>query len=249
MTDAAPIDDGYEFLPFYLVVDVSMSMSGPRIDQVNQILPQMAMTLERDPILVDKVRFGAIDFSGDARVVLPLCDLTTVGSLPTFQERDRTSYAAAFELLRTQIQADVDQLKADGCKVFRPTVFFMSDGDPTEDEAVWRAAFTDLITFDKDTKQGFAYYPNVIPFGIVGASPQVLQQLIHPSTGERPMKMFLTDQGADAAASIGAMAEILIASVVSSAASVANGDFGGPVVDVPLPDGVRSVPADPSPYI
>src|SRR5262245_66224432 len=60
-------------LPFYLVVDVSYSMLGPKLDAANRVVPEVADALAKNPILEDKIRFGLIDFSDDARVVLPLC--------------------------------------------------------------------------------------------------------------------------------------------------------------------------------
>ena len=213
-------------LPFFLVVDVSQSMSGARIDAVNQILPTLVDALAENPILSDKVRFGVIDFSNTATVLTPLCDLLNQSSLPGFSVRGATYYSAAFELLKSQIQTDVDQLKADGYNVYRPTVFFMSDGAPNQGDP-WQAPFAELTTYDQTTNTGFKYYPNLSPFGIQGADPVILQQLIHPSTGPRPMKMFLTDAGADAASAIASMAEILLASVLNSVQSVATDDGAG----------------------
>ena len=66
---------GAKLLPFYLVVDVSISMSGRKLDSANRMLPSIVDALAKNPILSDKVRFGIIDFSDDAQVRLPLCDL------------------------------------------------------------------------------------------------------------------------------------------------------------------------------
>lgn len=227
-------------LPFFLVVDVSQSMSGDRIEAVNQILPALVDALAKDPILSDKVRFGVIDFSDDATVLTPLCDLLDQASLPAFNVRGSTAYSSAFELLKSQIQTDVDQLKADRYNVHRPTVFFMSDGAPNSADP-WQAAFGELTTYDPETEVGFSYYPNVIPFGIQGADPTILQQLIHPSTGKTPMKMFLTDSGANAAEAITSMAELLVKSVLNSAKSVAtvDGTPSGGLIDL---DALPSLP-------
>ena len=66
---------GAKLLPFYLVVDVSYSMEGPKLESANRIMPQIVDALAQNPILSDKVRFGLIDFSDDAQVRVPLCDL------------------------------------------------------------------------------------------------------------------------------------------------------------------------------
>jgi uncharacterized protein YegL len=210
-----------KLLPFYLVVDVSGSMSGRKLDAANRIMLEVRNALAKAPILADKVRFGLIDFGSDAQVRLPLCDVLDDGvTVPTLAVRGATSYLAAFRLLRKQIEADVDHLKADGFAVHRPAVFFLSDGEPTDTESEWRAAFHDLTWYEKDTKQGFAKFPNVIPFGVDQANPQVLQSLIHPATGNKQMQMYLMDKGEDAAKAIMSVAEILISSVLASSHSV-----------------------------
>src|SRR5689334_20144637 len=141
-----------KLLPFYLVIDVSWSMDGQNLDEAYKIVPALLEALEQNPILGDKVRFGVIDFSDDARVQLPLCDLLATSHIPGLVARGGTSFAAAFRLLRQQIEQDVAQLKGDNYAVHRPAVFFLSDGAPTDEDHEWRSAFTDLTQYDKQTK-------------------------------------------------------------------------------------------------
>jgi uncharacterized protein YegL len=216
-----------KLLPFYLVIDVSHSMSGAPLESANKIMPAVVDTLAQDPILSDKVRFGLIDFASDARVQLPLCDVLDANLvLPDLQVRGATSYAAAFTLLRSEIESNIKQLKADGYAVHRPAVFFLSDGTPTDPADVWQSAFRDLITYDPSTKTGFAMFPNVVPCGVGGADPKTLKSLIHPATGPKAMQMYLMDKGENPAAAITAIAEILISSMLSSGQSMAQGSAG-----------------------
>ena len=60
--------------------------------------------------------------------------------------RGGTSFAAALTLLRSEIAANIKQLKADGFVVHRPAVFFISDGEPTDRTDVWQTAFRELIS-------------------------------------------------------------------------------------------------------
>jgi uncharacterized protein YegL len=184
--------------------------------------------LDENPILGDKVRFALIDFSDDAQVKIPLCDLMKVdnGSLPTLTPRGGTSFAAAFSSLRQQIDSDVRQLKADGHQVHRPTVFFLTDGEPTDPEQSWRQAFADL------TDPSFKARPNVIPFGVADAQKAILDQLVHPAG---KMRSFVARQGSDAAAAVRSMAELLIGSIIASANSVSTDGALGAFVP-PDPD-------------
>jgi uncharacterized protein YegL len=234
-----------KLLPFYLVIDVSYSMQGEKLEAANNVMPTLIDALAQNPILGDKVRFGLIDFSDDAQVLLPLCDLLDDDlRLPSLSVRGATSYATAFHALRQQIEKDVNQLKGDGYSVHRPAVFFISDGSPTDDTAVWQAAFRDLTDYDRQSGSGFSMYPNMIPCG-VGAEPKVLQQLIHPSTGNKQMRMYLMDNGTEPADAIRAMAEILVTSVVNSGNSMAGGSSGIVLPeDSELPAGISSFGAD-----
>lgn len=61
---------------------LSSRVESGALEEANKILPSLVQALEKDPIICDKVRFGVIDFSDDARVALPLCDLLEQTSLP-----------------------------------------------------------------------------------------------------------------------------------------------------------------------
>lgn len=241
----APIqDDKAKLLPFFLVCDVSYSMvESGALNEANQILPSLVQALEKDPIICDKVRFGVIDFSDDARVVLPLCDLLEQTSLPNLEGRNRTSYKAAFDLLKSEIERNVNQLKADGYAVHRPAVFFLSDGAPTDPEPEWRAAYDGLTQYDKASGQGNRMYPNIIPFGLQGCDPQMLQSLIHPKAPpERAMRLFLAEQDQTPASAVTKMAKLLVASVIQSSTGLAAGGNG---IVLPQPEeGVKSYGAD-----
>lgn len=237
-------DTRAKLLPIYLAVDVSASMTiGDRMKSVHEIMPRVVDAIAQNPIISDKVRFGLIDFSEDARVQLPLCDVLDPNLvLPELTTRSLTSYVAAFDLLRTEIGANVAQLKADGFQVHRPAVFFLTDGAPTDEPADVHAAFQRLTTSET--------YPNFVPCGVDQADGQMLQKLIHPAHGPRAMRMYLMDRGQDAAKAITAIAEILIASVLASGQSMAQGNSGMILpAQSRLPVGVSAFTADDEDFV
>jgi uncharacterized protein YegL len=238
-------EDQAKLLPFYLVIDVSYSMEGEKLQAANNIMPELVDTLAQNPIISDKIRFGLIDFADDAHVQVPLCDLLELRQLPGLTCRGGTSFAAAFRKLREEITVNVEQLKSDNFSVHRPAVFFVSDGQPTEAEHEWRDAFRDLTEYDRQTRTGFAMYPNVIPFGIQGAEPTIMKSLIHPSSGNKRMQMYLQSDGTSAGQAVRALAEILITSVLASGTGMADGGSGIVLPpDDELPPGVTPFTGD-----
>jgi len=193
--------------PVYLVVDVSWSMSTQgKLEAANGIITAVADALRRDPAVARRVRLGLIDFSRDARVRLPLCDLTASGvELPRLRVRNGTSFSAAFATVRQQLEADTAPRDGPG-RLGPPTVFFMSDGEPTDDESVWRTAFHSLIAHDSR--------PAVVPCGIDEAETHVMGSLVHPLTGPARTALFMMADGTAAATAVTAVGEILIASLL-----------------------------------
>src|SRR5690349_1385453 len=118
-----------QILPFYLVCDESGSMRGKPLRAINESLPDIHVEIGSNPVVADKTRFCVIGFSGTARTVLPMSDLSAISSVPALGYRTGgTSYGAAFKLLYDTIADDVQRLKANGDQVYRPAVFFLSDG-------------------------------------------------------------------------------------------------------------------------
>lgn len=158
-------------LPFYLVCDESWSMED-YMDTLNRALSDIHQEVGINPVVCDKTRFGIIGFSGTAEVLQPLANFEDLAALPVLSPKNGTSYASAFRLLKHEIENDLDQLKSQGARVFRPTVFFLSDGQPTDDEDKdWLQALEDL------TGDGFKYRPNLLAFGIGQADRKTIAKV------------------------------------------------------------------------
>lgn len=146
-----------QILPFYLVCDESWSMNGEGIDAINSALPDLHAEIAINPAVADKTRFSIVGFSDDARLLMPLSDLSDVVSVPRVEARGGTSFGAAFALLADRIEADVAQLKSDGHRVYRPVAFFLTDGNPT-DPVDWPDSFAALLNG--------SFRPNIVSFGV-----------------------------------------------------------------------------------
>jgi uncharacterized protein YegL len=220
-----------QVLPIYFVGDESHSMSGAPIAAVNQGLIDLRDEVAKHPLLGKKVRFGIITFADTAQTRLDLSELSEELMLPTLAPRGRgTSYAAALDALRQAIPADIALLKSSGYRVHRPTVFFLSDGQPTENQARWRAALEEL------TDRSFKERPNILAFGVGDAEAWVIQRL-----ASNPRYAFMMTDGVSTAGAIAEFAASMLNSMVSSAERL---DRGERTIEFEKPEGFVQLDAD-----
>lgn len=213
-----------QVLPMYFVGDESHSMAGDPIAAVNRGLVDLRDEVAMHPLIGKKVRFGIITFADTAETRLQLSELSEDLVLPVLAPRGRgTSYASALEALRQTIPADVALLKSSGYQVHRPSVFFRSDGQPTDRSDKWRARLDEL----KDP--GFRERPNVMAFGVGDADPAVIRELASsPSYG------FMMTSGASTAGAIAEFAASMLNSMVASAERL---DRGEQTIEFEKPEG------------
>jgi uncharacterized protein YegL len=119
-------------LPVYLLLDCSGSMSGEAIEAVRQGIKALLWDLKSDPQALETAYLSVITFSSGAQQVIPLTEL------PAFQEPtlDAGGSTALGDGLRVLEQAiDTEVLKASPTQKgdWRPLVFLMTDGQPTDD--------------------------------------------------------------------------------------------------------------------
>ncbi|MEV5797999.1 vWA domain-containing protein [Streptomyces collinus] len=194
-----------QILPFYMVCDESGSMAGGGVDAINSALPDLHQEISTNPSVADKTRFALIGFSTQASVLQPLADLSELTQLPSLTAGGVTSFGAAFRLLKNTIERDVAELKAEGHDVYRPVVFFLSDGIPTDEG--WRTDLKEL--------NSFRYAPKIIAFGISDAEPATITEVAN-------FKAFIQqDESISPAMAIREFASSLTRSIVSSATSMA----------------------------
>ena len=219
-----------QVLPFYLVCDESGSMRGVPLRAINASLPDIHSEVASNPVVADKTRFCIIGFSGSARIVLPLSDLSGVTDMPVLGYRPGgTNYSAAFRMLFDAIEDDVRKLKADGHQVYRPAVFFLSDGRPNDKN--WQSAY------ERITDTNWPLRPNILAFGFGKASPAILQRIA-------TVQAFIAEPGMGPAAALREFAGSLIRSIVNSASRASA--TSGLVLAVPdnIP-GFTTLSADP----
>jgi uncharacterized protein YegL len=151
-------------VPVYIVCDESASMEiNGGIAAINQALPNLHAEIAADPLVSDMFLFGLIFFSDEAEELMSLTKLSDVVAMPGMQARGLTNYGPVFDLLKRVISRDIASLKSGGYEVLRPLVFFITDGNTT-DNLTWENSYRSLM--DKAT---FRQFPNIFAIGFEGA--------------------------------------------------------------------------------
>jgi uncharacterized protein YegL len=118
-------------LPVYLVIDCSESMAGPAFDAVREGIDAMLGELRGDPSALESVWLSVITFSARAKVLVPLTDLVDFQP-PPLVLGSGTSLGVALALLEQRLAAEVTLQTAETKGDWKPIVFILTDGDPTD---------------------------------------------------------------------------------------------------------------------
>jgi uncharacterized protein YegL len=164
--DVSFVDNPEPRCPCVLVLDVSGSMSGRPISELNTGLKQLQKELAADTLASRRVEIAVVTF-GPVKVVhdfvsaesFQASSLRVEGSTPMGE-----AVLEALELVRLRKQ----QYQANGVAYYRPWVFLITDGAPTDD---WHAAAKAVK--DGEANRALAFFP----VGVEGADMEVLRQL------------------------------------------------------------------------
>ena len=133
-------DSNIRRLPVYLLLDCSGSMNGEPIEAVRQGIKHLLSELRGDPNALESVWLSVITFDSVARQVVPLTELMAFHE-PVLQAGGTTALGAALRLLSQQIEVEVRRSTPTQKGDWRPLVFLMTDGNPTDE---WEDVADDL---------------------------------------------------------------------------------------------------------
>lgn len=121
-------------LPVYLLLDTSGSMSGEPIEAVKNGVQILVSTLRQDPYALETAYLSVITFDNEARQLVPLTELPAFQA-PNIAATGTTAFGGALTLLAERIDAEVAKTTADVKGDWKPLVFIMTDGVPSDDWA------------------------------------------------------------------------------------------------------------------
>ena len=118
-------------LPVYFLVDVSESMVGEPIKQVENGMRQIIQELRTDPYALETAFVSIIAFAGKAKSLSPLTELYKFYP-PTFPIGGGTSLGTALNFLMDDIDKNVVKTTAEMKGDWKPIIFLFTDGTPTD---------------------------------------------------------------------------------------------------------------------
>ncbi len=118
-------------LPVYFLVDVSESMVGDPIKNVEDGMRQIIQELRSDPYALETVFVSIIVFAGKAKSLSPLTELYKFYP-PTFPIGGGTSLGAAMNYLMDDIDKSIVKTTEDIKGDWKPIIFLFTDGTPTD---------------------------------------------------------------------------------------------------------------------
>lgn len=118
-------------LPVYLLLDCSSSMQGDAIIALNEGLTMIHRELVNDPQALETVYISVISFAthADQFALVPLDQFVP----PILQADGTTSMGQAFDLLVESIEQDLTLNTPTQHGDYRPLVFLLTDGAPTDE--------------------------------------------------------------------------------------------------------------------
>lgn len=152
--------------PCVLLLDVSGSMSGRPLEELNAGLVTFREELCSDSLAMKRVEVAIVTF-GPVNVELPF---TTASSFypPTLQPQGDTPTGAAISKALTLVEDRKRDYKSNGVSYYRPWIFLITDGQPTD---AWQAAAAAIREGEASKK--FAFFV----IGVQGADMKTLRQI------------------------------------------------------------------------
>jgi uncharacterized protein YegL len=138
---------------------------------LNRTLGTLYEVMASSPAVSEFAHLSLISFNTLPHVVLPMRDIGEVDALPVLTCEGMTHFGALFDELRARMDADVPRLVQAGRSVLRPAVFLLTDGIPSDERAVWRAAL------DRLREPEWRYRPHILTYGFGEARAAFLAEV------------------------------------------------------------------------
>ena len=156
--------------PCILLADVSTSMYGDPIRELNEGLAVFADELKKDQLASLRVEVAIITFGSTAEVEQ---DFITADQFeaPTLVANGTTMMSAGINLALDKIEERKQMYRDNGIDYYRPWLFLLTDGAPTEEQEVINAASIRLRQAESEKKVA------AFSVGVEGADMDTLTEM------------------------------------------------------------------------
>lgn len=118
-------------LPVYLLLDTSGSMNGEPIEAVKNGVQVMIASLRTNPQAIETAYISVITFDSAVKQVIPLTDLASF-QMTDIKAYGTTSLGEALKVVSHCIDNEVTRTTTEQKGDWKPLVFIMTDGVPTD---------------------------------------------------------------------------------------------------------------------
>lgn len=133
-------------LPVVLLLDVSYSMSGDKIDNLNKAVEDMLDTFAQEEKMETEILVSVITFGGQVDLHVPFTKASQV-QWHGLQVNGDTPMGTALKMAKAMIE----DKETTPSRAYRPTIVLVSDGQPT-DGSSWKQAMDDFISEGRSSK-------------------------------------------------------------------------------------------------
>ena len=151
--------------PSVLILDVSASMKGEPIAELNAGLQVYRDELAADPLAAKRVEVAVVSFGGQVELASDFAPRPPSSRRPRRRAATRR-WAPRSPTGSTSSPSARSRSRANGIAFYRPWIFLVTDGDPTDE---WRTAAGRVR--DGEANKSFAFFS----VGVQGARMDVLQ--------------------------------------------------------------------------
>jgi uncharacterized protein YegL len=152
--------------PCLLLLDVSGSMQGAALQELNAGLSTFKDELASDSLAMKRVEVGIVTF-GPVKVETPFTGAESFYP-PTLSAQGDTPMGSAIRQALDLVKQRKKEYRDNGIPYYRPWIFMITDGGPTDE---WHTAAAAVR--EGEAQKSFAFFA----IGVKGANMEVLQQI------------------------------------------------------------------------